>query len=176
MKSAHVEGPDRSLDGRSGPFLPLRKGSIMAYAPCNTPSISDATQRVVNAHVLEVDCSAAEQKVPFDQDTWPTGHLIESRSPRAEPLVSDHFMAGFGIPFLSFREKSAVPMSRAECGRLGGQKTAASRTPEQRQKTASRGHLAASVSAVVARAPELTPDQLARLRALFAPAVSGVER
>ena len=66
-----------------------------------------------------------------------------------------------------------MPMSRTDRGRLGAQKVNASRTPEQRSAIASRAHLAASVSAVVSRAPELTNDQVDRLRALFAPAITG---
>ncbi|WP_374539488.1 hypothetical protein [Micromonospora aurantiaca (nom. illeg.)] len=41
-------------------------------------------------------------------------------------------------------------------------------TPEARRESARRAYLAGAVNAVVARAPELTPDQVARLRAVFA--------
>lgn len=67
-------------------------------------------------------------------------------------------------------EKSAVPLTHAERGR----KAQALRTPERRREIASQGHLAASVAAVVNRAPDLTPDQLARLRALFVSETSEV--
>ncbi len=63
----------------------------------------------------------------------------------------------------------STPLSHAERGHLGGLKRAAVLNPEQRRKVASSGHLAASVSAVVNRAPELTPEQFSRLRALFGP-------
>lgn len=43
-------------------------------------------------------------------------------------------------------------------------------TPEQRRERARKAHLASAVNAIVARAPELTPDQAARLRAIFGPA------
>lgn len=44
-------------------------------------------------------------------------------------------------------------------------------TAEQRRERARKAHLASCVAAVVARAPELTPEQAAKLRAVFAPAL-----
>lgn len=44
----------------------------------------------------------------------------------------------------------------------------AAMTPEQRTERARKAHLASAVNAVVNRAPELTPDQVAKLRAVFA--------
>ena len=41
-------------------------------------------------------------------------------------------------------------------------------TPEQRKARASKGYLSAAVNAVVARAPELSSEQVAKLRAVFA--------
>ncbi|NBE84585.1 hypothetical protein [Micromonospora rubida] len=40
-------------------------------------------------------------------------------------------------------------------------------TPEWRRERARKAHLAAAVKAVVERAPELTPEQTAKLRAIF---------
>jgi hypothetical protein len=39
--------------------------------------------------------------------------------------------------------------------------------PEQRSARASKAHLAGAVNAVVAKAPQLTEEQITRLRALF---------
>ena len=75
-----------------------------------------------------------------------------------------------------YRRESVPRLSHAERGRLGALSANSKRTAEQRHELASRAHLAASVAAVVNRAPELTPDQLARLRVLFAPTVSGAKR
>lgn len=69
-----------------------------------------------------------------------------------------------------------MPMTRAESGRLGALSANAKRSPEQRKEVSRRAHLVASVNAVVNRAPELTADQVARLRALFGPSVSRAER
>lgn len=60
-----------------------------------------------------------------------------------------------------------MALSHAERGRIGGQKAAANRTPEQRHALASKAYLAGAVKSVVDRAPELTPDQVEKLRALF---------
>lgn len=60
-----------------------------------------------------------------------------------------------------------MTLSHAERGRMGGKARVANQTPEQRRELASRAHLAMAVKAVVDRAPELTPDQLDRLRTLF---------
>ena len=43
----------------------------------------------------------------------------------------------------------------------------AAMTPEQRTARARKAHLASAVNAVVNRAPELTPEQTERLRAIF---------
>jgi hypothetical protein len=67
----------------------------------------------------------------------------------------------------------AVPLSHTERARLGGRATGISRTQEQKKEIGRRAYLASAVKAVVDRAPDLTPDQLARLRTLFAPAVTG---
>lgn len=58
----------------------------------------------------------------------------------------------------------------------GGHNRAANLTPEQRQEIGRKGYLAAAVKAVVDRAPELTPDQVNRLRTLFAPDREAVSR
>lgn len=68
-----------------------------------------------------------------------------------------------------------MTITYAERGRLGAQKVNADRTPEQRQQLARHAYLTGAVNAVVNRAPDLSPDQRARLRALFAPAVEGGE-
>jgi hypothetical protein len=65
----------------------------------------------------------------------------------------------------------AVPMSHAERGRLGGLKRAYSQTSEQRHEQARKLYLAGAVKAVVDRAPELTDDQRARIRAILLPVV-----
>jgi hypothetical protein len=46
-------------------------------------------------------------------------------------------------------------------------------TPEQRRELARKGHLSGAVKAVVDRAPELSEDQLARIRAVLAEAPGG---
>jgi hypothetical protein len=66
-----------------------------------------------------------------------------------------------------------VTLSHADRGRLGAEAAAAKRTPAQRREIARHAYLTGAVNSVVDRAPDLTPDQLARLRALFAPAVQG---
>lgn len=65
-----------------------------------------------------------------------------------------------------------------ERGRKGGQAAAAAMTPEQRVERARRASAAKEsldryVERVVARAPELTVEQRARLRALLGPYASG---
>ncbi|GAA1649189.1 hypothetical protein GCM10009679_62910 [Saccharothrix algeriensis] len=69
-----------------------------------------------------------------------------------------------------------TPLSHAERGRLGAAKTHAGRSPEERKEHARRAYLVGAVRTVVDRAPELTDDQMARLRALFAPALQAGER
>lgn len=61
-------------------------------------------------------------------------------------------------------------MSPKERGVLAGRARAASLTPEQRKEISRKAYLAGAVKAVVERAPELTPEQAAKLRAVFAPA------
>jgi hypothetical protein len=65
-------------------------------------------------------------------------------------------------------QELAMPMSHAERGRLGGLKRAHSQTAEQRHEQAKKLYLAGAVKAVVDRAPELTDDQRARIRAIVA--------
>ena len=61
--------------------------------------------------------------------------------------------------------------TQAEYGRIGGKTAAARMTPEQRRERARNAHLASAVKAVVDRAPELTPEQIDRLRAILGGAV-----
>jgi hypothetical protein len=68
-----------------------------------------------------------------------------------------------------------VGMSHAERGRLGGLKRAYSQTAEQRREQARTLYLAGAVKAVVDRAPELTDDQRAKIRAILLPALPAVE-
>lgn len=65
-----------------------------------------------------------------------------------------------------------MPMSRAEAARIGGLAAASKRTQQQRKDISQRARLAAAVNTVVGRAPDLTPDQITRLRAVFAPALN----
>ena len=71
----------------------------------------------------------------------------------------------------------SVTLSHSERGRLGAEAAAAKRTPEQRREIARHAYMTGAVNSVVNSvvdgAPDLTPSQLARLRALFAPAVQG---
>jgi hypothetical protein len=73
---------------------------------------------------------------------------------------------------LAFQEP-AVPMSHAQRGRLGGLKRAYSQTAEQRQEQARKLYLAGAIKAVVDRAPELTDEQRARIRAILQAAEDG---
>lgn len=59
-----------------------------------------------------------------------------------------------------------------EWGAVGGRTTASRRTAEQRKQAASKAHLGSCVAAIVARAPDLSPDQIAKLRTIFGPATS----
>jgi hypothetical protein len=79
-----------------------------------------------------------------------------------------------GASVLAFQEL-AVPMSHAERGRLGGLKRAYSQTAEQRHEQARKLYLAGAVKAVVDRAPELTDDQRAKIRAILLPALPAAE-
>ena len=56
-----------------------------------------------------------------------------------------------------------------ESGRMGGYGRAAVLSPEERKAISRKAYLAGAVNAVVARAPELTPEQAAKLAAIFAP-------
>lgn len=60
-----------------------------------------------------------------------------------------------------------------EWGREGGQARAENLSPARRREIARQAHLAGAVKAVVDRAPELTPEQTAKLRAVFASAADG---
>jgi hypothetical protein len=46
------------------------------------------------------------------------------------------------------------------------------RTAEQRKQAASKAHLGSCIAAIVAKAPELTPEQIAKLRTIFGPVTS----
>jgi hypothetical protein len=59
-----------------------------------------------------------------------------------------------------------------EWGAAGGRTTALRRTAEQRKQAASKAHLGSCVAAIVAKAPELTPEQIVKLRAIFGPVTS----
>lgn len=58
-------------------------------------------------------------------------------------------------------------MSTKERASIAGRARQASQTPEQRRESARKAHLAGAVNAVVNRAPELSPEQVGKLRALF---------
>lgn len=58
-------------------------------------------------------------------------------------------------------------MSTIERASLAGRARAESQTPEQRKELARKAYLIGAVNAVVDRAPELTPEQIDRLRAVF---------
>jgi hypothetical protein len=60
-----------------------------------------------------------------------------------------------------------VSLSHAERGRLGGHAAHAAMSPEERRAFAQKGHLAQAVKAVVDKAPALTDDQKACLRAIL---------
>ena len=62
---------------------------------------------------------------------------------------------------------------RQEWGRQGGRTRAENLTPERRREIARKAHLASAVNAVVARAPELSPEQAAKLRAIFGAPAEG---
>jgi hypothetical protein len=66
-----------------------------------------------------------------------------------------------------------VPMSHAQRGRLGGLKRAYFQTAEQHYEQARKLYLAGAVKAVVDRAPELTDEQRARIRAILQAAEDG---
>lgn len=60
-----------------------------------------------------------------------------------------------------------MSLSLKERASLGGRASAIARSPEQRREQARKAHLASAVNAVVNRAPDLTPEQITKLRAIF---------
>jgi len=66
-----------------------------------------------------------------------------------------------------------MPMSTVERASIGARARAEKLSPERRKEIAQRAYLASAVAAVVNRAPELTTEQVAKLRAVFAPVVNG---
>lgn len=60
-----------------------------------------------------------------------------------------------------------MPMSRTEAARRGGQARHRGLTPDQRQEATKKARLALAVKELVDQAPELSADQLARLRAIL---------
>jgi hypothetical protein len=67
-------------------------------------------------------------------------------------------------------------MSRAEAVRAGGLARARSQTPAQRRELGRKGYLGRAVREVVDRAPELTEDQKARIRAILTTEAPGGDR
>lgn len=65
-----------------------------------------------------------------------------------------------------------MPMSTKERAAKAGRARMEALSPEERREHARRAYLAGAVNAVVERAPELTPDQAAKLRAIFGTAAS----
>ncbi|GAA4576918.1 hypothetical protein GCM10023176_49420 [Micromonospora coerulea] len=66
-----------------------------------------------------------------------------------------------------------MPMSNKERATIACRARNEKLSPERRREIARTAHLASAVNAVVNRAPELSPEQVAKLRAVFAPAVAG---
>jgi hypothetical protein len=66
--------------------------------------------------------------------------------------------------------ETSTPLTHAERGAMGARVANASMTAAERHERARKAHLAGAVNAVVARAPELSDAQRAKLQALFAPA------
>ena len=64
-----------------------------------------------------------------------------------------------------------MPLSTKERASRAARASHEAKTPEQRREHARRAYLAGAVNAVVANAPTLTPEQAAKLRAIFAPVV-----
>lgn len=58
-------------------------------------------------------------------------------------------------------------MSPSDAGRIGGRIAAERMTPEQRRLRASKACDASAVKRVLSRRPQLTPEQVALLRAEF---------
>lgn len=61
-------------------------------------------------------------------------------------------------------------MSTTERASIAAHARAASLTPEQRKAASRKAYLAGAVKAVVGRAPELSPEQITKLRAVLCPA------
>lgn len=70
-----------------------------------------------------------------------------------------------------YQERWSLSVSRSPSERaaIGGHARAAKLSPKQRKESSSHAHLASVVAQVVARAPDLSPEQVAKLRAIFAP-------
>ena len=66
-----------------------------------------------------------------------------------------------------------MPLTHAERGRRGAASLNSQLTPEQRRANAQLGHLTQAVETTIRRAPELSEDQLSRLRAVFAATPDG---
>lgn len=60
-----------------------------------------------------------------------------------------------------------MPMSNKDRASKAARASHESRTPEERREFGRRAYLAGAVKAVVARAPELTPEQVSQLRTVF---------
>jgi hypothetical protein len=71
------------------------------------------------------------------------------------------------------REDLAVSTSpHQEWGAAGGRTTASRLTAKQRKEASSHAHLCSIVAQIVKRAPELSSEQAAKVRAVFATVVS----
>lgn len=61
-----------------------------------------------------------------------------------------------------------MAMSNTERASIAGRARSKSLSPQRRSEIARNAHLASAVSTVVKRAPELSDEQLSKLRAVFA--------
>jgi hypothetical protein len=61
----------------------------------------------------------------------------------------------------------STPLTHAQRGALGARALNARLSPDERKEASRRAYLAGAVNAVVSRAPELTPEQRDKLRAIF---------
>lgn len=61
-----------------------------------------------------------------------------------------------------------MPMSTTERARIAGRARAEKLSPQRRREIARQGHLASAVSAILARASELSGDDIAHLRTVLA--------
>jgi hypothetical protein len=68
-----------------------------------------------------------------------------------------------------------VPLSHVDRGRLGGLRTQAAKTPDQRREATRKARLALAVKELVDQAPALSADQLVRLRAILTTEAPGGE-